>query len=112
MILNDLPTVRTNLIGVILSIVYLTIFYWYTSKPAEKTFVWAQLGFGCAFLAAVFAYAEMEDKTVLVPRFGWIVTVILFLLVGSPFLGLVGIRSAYAAAVDSVANFVAFGFTG
>lgn len=89
MILNDLPTVRTNLVGVILNVLYLCFFYSYTTNAKDKTYVWTQLGFGGAFLAGIFAYAEMEDKSELVPRFGWIVTAVLFLLVGSPFLALV-----------------------
>lgn len=89
MILNDLPTVRTNLIGVILNILYLSFFYTYTTNAKDKTYAWAQLGFGGAFLVGVFAYAEVEQKDVLIPRFGWLVTAILFLLVGSPFLSLV-----------------------
>lgn len=91
MLLNDLPTVRTNVIGVILNILYLCFFYTYTTNAKDKTYVWAQVGFGGAFLAGVFAYAQVEQKDILIPRFGLLVTVILFLLVGSPFLSLVSL---------------------
>lgn len=100
MILDDLTTVRTNIIGVIVNILYLSFFYSYTTNAKHKTYVWAQLGFGGAFLAGLFAYAEVEDKDVLVPRFGWIVTAILFLLVGSPFLALVRISSSFLVIVE------------
>lgn len=96
MILDDLTTVRTNLIGVILNVLYLCFFYSYTTNAKDKTYVWAQLGLGGAFIAGLFAYAAVEDKAVLIPRFGWIVTVILFILVGSPFLSLVRIFTLFS----------------
>jgi len=88
MILNDLPTVRINAIGVVLHIVYICFFYSRTKGVKEKTEVWAQLGYGGALLLGIFAYAEYEDKTVLPYRFGIILTVFLVVLVGSPLLSL------------------------
>lgn len=92
MILNDLPTVRVNAIGVALHIAYVCFYYNYTTGAKEKTQVWAQTGYSGAFLAAVIAYTYYEDPKVLPFRYGILLTAILFYLVGSPLLGLVSLR--------------------
>lgn len=92
MIVDDLTTVRINLVGVILHILYIVFFYTYTTNAKDKTYVWAQLGVGGAFVVGAFAYAQVEDPKLLAERFGWLVTAVLFALVGSPFLGLVSLR--------------------
>lgn len=89
MILNDLPTVRINTIGVVLNIIYICFFYVYTKGVQEKTQVWAQLGYGVAFLVGIFAYTVVEDPKELPFRYGLALTGILFYFVGSPLLGLV-----------------------
>lgn len=91
MIVDDLTTVRVNLVGVILNILYIVFFYTYTTNAKDKTYVWAQLGFGGAFIVGALAYAQVEDPKLLAERFGWLVTAVLFALVGSPFLGLVSL---------------------
>lgn len=91
MIINDLPTVRINAIGVAIHIAYICFFYSYTNNVKHKTQVWAQLGYGGAFLLALLAYAEYEDPKLLPFRFWVIITGFLFVLVGTPLLSLVSL---------------------
>lgn len=88
-ILNDLPTIRINAIGVALNIAYICFFYNYTNSVKEKTQVWVQLGYTLAFVVAVIAYCALENPVVLTFRYGLLVTAILFYLVGSPLLDIV-----------------------
>lgn len=89
MILNDLPTIRINALGVAIHIAYVCFFYLYTNTVKDKTQVWAQLGYGGALLAGLLAYAEYEDPKLLPFRYWIIITVFLTVLVGSPLLSLV-----------------------
>jgi len=86
-ILNDVAMLRVNVFGLMLNIVYMTIYYYYTPGK-DKTKVWGQIGLSGAFSAAVIAYAQYEDPNLLEFRFGMIFTVFLFALVASPFLSL------------------------
>lgn len=88
-ILNDPPTVQVNVIGTALNIVYICFFFAYTNNVKDKTLAWAQIGYGGAFVAAIFAYTYVENHNNLPFRFGLILTAVLFYFVGSPLLGLV-----------------------
>lgn len=89
--MNDETTIKVNLFGVMLNIVYVCYFYIYTNNVKDKTLVWAQMGYAGAFLAAIFAYTVVENPEKLSFRFGMILTAVLFYFVGAPLLGLVGL---------------------
>lgn len=91
-ILDDLPTIRVNSLGVALNIAYICFFYNYTNATKEKTGVWVTLGYGGAFLIAVIGYCAYEDPKVLPFRYGILFSVILFVLVGLPLLDIVRTR--------------------
>lgn len=93
-ILRDDATIQINFIGVALNIIYLVVFYWYTPNK-DKTRVWGQIGLAGAFAAGAIAYAQYEDPNLVEFRFGMVITVFLFILVGSPFLSLVSIFIKY-----------------
>lgn len=89
MIINDSPTVKVNLIGVAISVVYVCFFYMYTNNVKDKTLAWAQTGYAGAFIAAIFAYTLVENPKDLPMRYGLLLSAVVFYLVGSPLLGLV-----------------------
>ncbi|KAJ6636495.1 Sugar transporter SWEET1 [Pseudolycoriella hygida] len=86
-ILNDLAMLRVNAFGLALNIIYMLVYYFYTPNE-NKTSVWAQVGLSGAFSAVVIGYAQYEHPDLIEFRFGIIMTVFLFALVGSPFLSL------------------------
>lgn len=81
---------RVNFFGLVLNILYMTVYYFYTPGK-NKTTVWAQIGLGGAFSAVIIGYAEYEDPSLIEFRFGMIMTAFLFALVSSPFLSLVSL---------------------
>ncbi|XP_070503995.1 sugar transporter SWEET1-like [Chironomus tepperi] len=81
--LNDPVTVKVNLIGVILSAVYISIFYMYTPLN-DKFNVWLRIGAAGAFSAVMVAYTKYEDPELVENRFGMIVTLLLYALIASP----------------------------
>lgn len=87
---------RVNFFGLVLNIIYVTVYYWYTPGN-HKTTVWAQIGLSGAFSAAIIGYAQYEDPDLIEFRFGMIMTVFLFALVSSPFLSLVSDAVSYLA---------------
>lgn len=86
--IGDDTTIRTNLFGLALSIVYVTFFYWYT-PDSRKTQVWTQLGAGGAVVAAVLAYTAWESEELLASRLGMLMFSFVFVLVSLPYLDLV-----------------------
>lgn len=81
---------RVNFFGLVLNIIYMTIYYHYTPGKNKNT-VWGQIGVCGAFSAAVIGYAQYEQPDLIEFRFGMIMTVFLFALVSSPFLSLVSV---------------------
>lgn len=79
---------RVNCFGLVLNIIYMTVYYFYTPDN-NKTTVWAQIGLSGAFSAVVIGYAQYERPDLIEFRFGLIMTAFLFALVSSPFLSLV-----------------------
>lgn len=80
--------IQVNFAGLALNIIYLMIYFNYTS---EKVRTWAQFGLAGAFTAALIGYAEKEDPKLVEYRFGLIITAFMFYLIASPLLGLVSI---------------------
>lgn len=88
-IINDAPTIQVNLIGTALNIAYICFFFWYTNNVKDKMLAWSQIGYGGAFVAAIFAYTFVENPNDLAFRYGMIFTAVLFFFIGMPFLSLV-----------------------
>lgn len=65
-----------------------TVFYYYYTSNAGKGAVWGKIGIGGAVVAAVIAYAKWENPANLEFRFGLLMTVFLFAMVGAPLLDL------------------------
>lgn len=84
-ILRDDTMILVNLVGLALNIIYVMIYFNYTS---EKVKVWAQIGISGAMSAALIAYAQMEDPELVENRFGSIITAFMFYLIASPLFGL------------------------
>lgn len=87
-ILNDGAILWVNILGFVLNVAYISIYYLYTPKKALQE-VWKQFGISGAFIAGVLAYAEFEDPAKIEFRFGMIITVLMFSLISAPLLGLV-----------------------
>lgn len=92
-ILNDSPTIRVNALGVFVNLLYILYFSKYTKGTKEKTEMWTTLGYGGSFLIAVLGYCTYEDPKVLPFRYGTLLSVILFALVGMPLLDIVSTTS-------------------
>lgn len=90
-IINDAPTIQVSLIGTALNIAYICFFFCYTNNVKDKMLAWSQIGYGGAFVAAIFAYTLVESPKELPFRFGIIFTAVLFFFVGMPFLSLVSL---------------------
>ncbi|XP_014368003.1 sugar transporter SWEET1 [Papilio machaon] len=84
-ILRDDKMIQVNLVGLALNIVYVLVYFHYTS---EKVKVWAKIGLAGAFTVALLGYAEMEDPKLVENRFGTIITAFMFYLIASPLFGL------------------------
>jgi solute carrier family 50 protein (sugar transporter) len=84
-IINDMMTIKINLLGIALNVIYLTVFYIYTPTK-DKLGVWGKIGLAGAFIAAVVSYTIYEDPAVVPSRFGILLTLILYALVASPLL--------------------------
>jgi solute carrier family 50 (sugar transporter) len=85
-ILRDDTMIQVNFAGLGLNIIYLMIYFNYTS---QKLKVWAQLGIAGAISAALIAYANAEDPKLVENRFGTIITAFMFYLIASPLFDLV-----------------------
>ncbi|GBP43813.1 Sugar transporter SWEET1 [Eumeta japonica] len=83
--IRDDTMILVNFVGLALSIIYLMVYFNYAQ---DKVTVWAKMGLGGAFAAAVIAYSEMEDPKVVEHRFGLILTAFMFWLIASPLFGL------------------------
>ncbi|XP_026329289.1 sugar transporter SWEET1 isoform X2 [Hyposmocoma kahamanoa] len=84
-ILRDDNIIRVSFAGTALNIIYLMIYYHYSS---EKQKVWGSLGLSGAVAAALLGYAQYEDPNLIEFRFGLIITVLMFYLIGEPLFGI------------------------
>ncbi|XP_050671367.1 sugar transporter SWEET1 [Leptidea sinapis] len=84
-VLRDDTMIQVNFFGLALNIVYLMVYFNYSSQKGR---VWTQIGAGGAFSAAVLGYAEYEDPSLVENRLGTIITVFMFYLIASPLFGL------------------------
>ena len=54
-LMRDDATIKINFMGLLLSIIYISIFYFYTPLK-QKIAVWGKIGMAGAFAAALIAY--------------------------------------------------------
>lgn len=87
MIVKDSAITNVSFVGFILSCIYSAFFVYYTSKEG-KAAVRNKIGIGAGVAAAAIAYAKYEDPANLEFRFGLLMTVFLFAMVGAPLLDL------------------------
>lgn len=64
--MSDNATIKINFMGLLLSIIYISIFYFYTPLK-QKIAVWGKIGMAGSFTAALIAYTivTVYTKTVL-----------------------------------------------
>ena len=86
-IVRDSAITNVSFVGFCLSFLYSLFYVFYTSK-AGKPATWKKIYIGAAITAACIAYAKYEDPANLEFRFGLIITVIMFAMVGAPLLDL------------------------
>ncbi|KAL7019574.1 hypothetical protein ACKWTF_011166 [Chironomus riparius] len=72
-LINDDASFNSNAIGLALSVVYVTIFYYYI-PAAEKSAEYKKLFATIAFIVGVLVYSEYEDPEKIEHRFGLIFT--------------------------------------
>ncbi|CAG4906849.1 sugar transporter SWEET1-like [Colias croceus] len=84
-ILRDDTMIQVNFFGLALNIIYLMIFFNYSTQKGQ---VWFQIGLSGVISAVLVAYAEYEDPNLVANRFGAIITAFMFYLISSPLLGL------------------------
>ncbi|XP_073970490.1 sugar transporter SWEET1-like [Rhodnius prolixus] len=85
LILNDPAMIPVNIVGLILNIVYLSVFYTYTK---DKFDVFRSLGKVIAGVAVLITYAQLESEERIEFNFGVIVTILLLTLIGAPLFNL------------------------
>ena len=61
-LMRDDATIKINFMGLLLSIIYICIFYFYTPLK-QKIAVWGKIGMAGAFAAALIAYTFVIDHT-------------------------------------------------
>lgn len=86
--IGDDMTIKVNLFGFGLGVVYCLIYYYYTPN-ANKGKVWGQFGIAGAVTTAIIAYSQLEDPKLVEFRFGMILTALLLTMIASPLFDLV-----------------------
>ncbi|XP_066586368.1 sugar transporter SWEET1 isoform X3 [Prorops nasuta] len=84
-ILQDQAMISVNVFGMLVNILYLTIYYIYSPKEHKTN---ALVGKMASVVAAILAYVEIENPDNIEYRYGMIVTAIFFLLIASPLIHL------------------------
>lgn len=85
--MGDPAIINVSFVGFGLSVIF-TVFYYFYASHSAKGAVWGKIGIGGAITAAVIAYARYEHPANLEFRFGLLMTVFLFAMVGAPLLDL------------------------
>ncbi|XP_055905068.1 sugar transporter SWEET1-like [Eupeodes corollae] len=85
LILGASAMIRTNIIGLVINVIYMSFFYAYTSKEARPK-IWKQMGIGAAFAFTCVTYATFEDPEKIEARFGMLITAMFVVLIGAPLL--------------------------
>lgn len=86
-IVKDSAITNVSFVGFFLSLIYSVVYVYYTSK-AGKEAVRNKIAIGAAITAVSIAYAKYEDPTKIEFRFGLLMTVFMFAMVGAPLLDL------------------------
>lgn len=83
LLIDDPASVYVNVVGILLNLAYLTVYYKYTGY---KNKLWISVSKTVIFIALLIGYAQKEDSELVEFRFGLIITVILLFLIGAPLL--------------------------
>nr|CAH7718799.1 unnamed protein product [Callosobruchus chinensis] len=84
MILNDAAMLQVNVVGILLNLAYLAVYYHYSGDRYNE--VLKPLGIATAIVAVVIGYAAVESPDEVEFRYGMIVTILMLILLGSPLL--------------------------
>lgn len=90
LMLNDTAMILVNLVGTGLNVIYLAIYYFYSSNKNQQ--VHKPLSCGIGLIAVLFGYAEWEDPSQVEYRYGMIVMGLLIALMAEPLLGIVSFQ--------------------
>ncbi|KZC12210.1 Sugar transporter SWEET1, partial [Dufourea novaeangliae] len=85
LILRDPAMINVNVFGLLTNIAYMAVYYYYSPHTTDTL---ALIGKVAAFVMVFLAYAQLESPEKVEYRFGLIVTILLFLLIGSPLIHL------------------------
>lgn len=86
-IVRDSAITNVSFVGFILSTLFSAFYVFYTSKEG-KALAWNKISIGAAVVAVTIAYAKFEDPANIEFRFGILLTVLMFGMVGAPLLDL------------------------
>jgi len=84
--LEDTAMFVVNLSAIVLNVVYSAFYYAYSEDKSSE--VHKPLVYGSALIAVLLGYAGWEDPALIEYRFGFIVTVLMLILMGSPLIEL------------------------
>lgn len=85
LMLDDSTMINVNVFGLLINIIYMIVYYYYTSNTKE---VFTSIFKVTIFVIIFLVYAEIEHPTNIEFRFGIVVTVLLLLLIASPLIHL------------------------
>lgn len=85
--LQDEAMLVVNVAAVILNVIYTAFYYVYSQDKSSE--VHKPLTYGFTLAAVLLGYVSWEDPALVEYRFGFIVTVLMLLLMGSPLIELV-----------------------
>lgn len=85
--LEDLAMYRVNLAAILLNVGYIVFYYLYCYEKWHQIFKPSAVGVG--IIAVLLAYIGYEDPELIESRYGFIVTVLMLFLLGSPLLEVV-----------------------
>ncbi|KAF2883526.1 hypothetical protein ILUMI_22642 [Ignelater luminosus] len=84
--LQDGAMLAVNVAAVILNVLYTAFYYAYSQDKSSE--IHKPLTYGFTLIALLLGYVSWEDPTLVEYRFGFIVTVLMLLLMGSPLIEL------------------------
>lgn len=82
LILQDKAMFQVNVAAIILNVLYIICFHIYCNTKWQDLYKPTSIGTGLT--AAIFGYLEMEDPELIEYRYGLLITILSFILMGSP----------------------------
>lgn len=89
LILNDKAMFQVNIAAILLNVLYTLWYIYFASNRWEE--VYKQILYSAALVTAIFGYVYMESEPNIEFRYGFLITVLSLLLLGSPLLEIVSI---------------------